>query len=90
VRGALDANVAGRGPAHPAAFERAAALRKVADGLVASARIGRTSPSRRASPSPGWLELGPRVSYSATPREATRISGEVLPAIRARGAAGSL
>src|SRR5258705_13840862 len=84
VRGALDANVAAtRACRTLPAYERAAALRKVADGLVAErADLARTLALEAGKPiSQARLELDRAVFvFRDAAEEATRISGEMLPA----------
>ena len=84
VRAALDANVAAA-PACRAlpAYERAAALRTVADGLIAErADLARTLALEAGKPiAQARLELDRAVFvFRDAAEEATRISGEVLPA----------
>jgi glyceraldehyde-3-phosphate dehydrogenase (NADP+) len=84
VRAALDANVAAaRASRTMPAYERAAALRKVADGLVAErSELARTLALEAGKPiAQARLELDRAAFvFRDAAEEATRISGEVLPA----------
>jgi glyceraldehyde-3-phosphate dehydrogenase (NADP+) len=84
VRAALDANVAASAACRAMpAFERAAALRKVADGLVAERNdLARTLALEAGKPiAQARLELDRAVVvFRDAAEEATRIAGEVLPA----------
>jgi len=94
VRGALDANVAAtRACRTLPAYERAAALRKVADGLVFErADLARTLALEAGKPiSQARLELDRAVFvFRDAAEEATRISGEVLPADAVPAGAGRI
>jgi len=94
VRAALDANVAAaRACRTLPAYERAAALRKVADGLVAErADLARTLALEAGKPiSQARLELDRAVFvFRDAAEEATRISGEVLPADAVPAGAGRI
>jgi acyl-CoA reductase-like NAD-dependent aldehyde dehydrogenase len=94
VRAALDANVAAA-PACRAlpAYERAAALRKIADGLVAErADLARTLALEAGKPiSQARVELDRAVFvFRDAAEEATRISGEVLSADAVPAGAGRI
>ena len=84
VRAALDANVAAaRAARELPAYERAAALRKVADGLEAArAELIRTLALEAGKPiSQARLELDRTIFvFRDAAEEATRIEGQVLPA----------
>src|SRR6266516_4497593 len=84
VRAALDANVAAaRACRTLPAYERAAALRKVADGLVAGREdLARTLALEAGKPiAQARIELDRAVFvFRDAAEEATRIGGEVLPA----------
>jgi acyl-CoA reductase-like NAD-dependent aldehyde dehydrogenase len=84
VRAALDANVAAAKPSREMpSYERAAALRKVADGLEAArAELTRTLALEAGKPiSQAKLELDRTIFvFRDAAEEATRIEGEVLPA----------
>ena len=94
VRAAIDANVAAA-PACRAlpAYERAAALRKVADGLAAErSDLARTLALEAGKPiAQAQQELDRAVSvFRDAAEEATRISGEVLPADAVPAGAGRI
>ncbi|HEV8264825.1 MAG TPA: aldehyde dehydrogenase family protein [Gemmatimonadales bacterium] len=84
VRAALDANVAAsRSCRDMPAYERAAALRKVADGLAAERKdLARTLALEAGKPiAQARLELDRAVFvFNDAAEEATRIGGDVLPA----------
>ncbi|HYT81802.1 MAG TPA: aldehyde dehydrogenase family protein [Gemmatimonadales bacterium] len=84
VRAALDANVAAaRACRDKPAYERAAALRKVADGLEAEKReLARTLALEAGKPiAQARLELDRAIFvFRDAAEEATRIGGDVLPA----------
>jgi len=84
VRAALDANVAAAKPSREMpSYERAAALRKVADGLEAArAELTRTLALEAGKPiSQAKLELDRTIFvFRDAAEEATRIEGQVLPA----------
>ena len=84
VRGALDANVAaGRAAREMPSYARAAALRKVADGLEAArTELARTLALEAGKPiTQARTELDRAISvFRDAAEEATRIGGEVLPA----------
>ena len=84
VRAALDANAQAAKPAREMpAYERAAALRKVADGLEAArAELTRTLALEAGKPiAQAKLELDRTVFvFRDAAEEATRIDGQVLPA----------
>src|SRR2546430_11129110 len=84
VRGALDANVAAaRACRELPAYERAAALRSVADGLEAGkSELARTLALEAGKPiAQAKLELDRTIFvFRDAAEEATRITGEVLPA----------
>jgi acyl-CoA reductase-like NAD-dependent aldehyde dehydrogenase len=94
VRAALDANVAAaRACRTMPAYERAAALRKVADGLFAErADLARTLALEAGKPiAQARLELDRAVFvFRDAAEEATRISGEVLPADAVPAGAGRI
>jgi glyceraldehyde-3-phosphate dehydrogenase (NADP+) len=94
VRGALDANVAAAGACRALpAYERAAALRKVADGLAAErSDLARTLALEAGKPiAQARLELDRAVSvFRDAAEEATRISGELLPADAVPAGAGRI
>jgi len=94
VRAALDANVAAaRACRTMPAYERAAALRKVADGLVAErSDLARTLALEAGKPiAQARLELDRAVFvFRDAAEEATRISGEVLPADVVAAGAGRI
>lgn len=94
VRGALDANVAAaRACRTMPAYERAAALRKVADGLVAErSDLARTLALEAGKPiAQARVELDRAVAvFRDAAEEATRISGEVLPADVVAAGAGRI
>src|SRR2546430_2774968 len=84
VRGALDANVAAaRACRELPAYTRAAALRAIADGLEsARAELTRTLALEAGKPiAQAKLELDRTIfGFRDAAEEATRITGEVLPA----------
>ena len=84
VRAALDANVAAaRAARDMPAYARAAALRKIADGLEAArAELTRTLALEAGKPiSQATLELNRTIHvFRDAAEETTRIAGEVLPA----------
>ena len=94
VRAALDANVAAaRACRTMPAYERAAALRKIADGLVAErSDLSRTLALEAGKPiSQARIELDRAVFvFRDAAEEATRISGEVLPADAVPAGAGRI
>jgi len=94
VRAALDANVAAaRACRTMPAYERAAALRKVADGLAAERNdLARTLALEAGKPiAQARLELDRAVFvFRDAAEEATRISGEVLPADVVAAGAGRI
>ncbi len=94
VRAALDANVAAAGACRALpAYERAAALRKVADGLAAErSDLARTLALEAGKPiAQARLELDRAVSvFRDAAEEATRISGELLPADAVPAGAGRI
>ena len=94
VRGALDANVAAaRACRTMPAYERAAALRKVADGLAAErSDLARTLALEAGKPiSQARLELDRAIFvFRDAAEEATRISGEMLPADSVPAGAGRI
>jgi len=94
VRAALDANVAAARTCRTLpAYERAAALRKVADGLVAErADLARTLALEAGKPiAQARLELDRAAFvFRDAAEEATRISGEVLPADAMPAGAGRI
>ena len=84
VRAALDANVrTARAAREMPAYERAGALRKVADGLEAArAELGRTLALEAGKPiSQARTEIDRAISvFHDGAEEATRLEGELLPA----------
>jgi len=94
VRAALDANVAAaRACRTMPAYERAAALRKVADGLAAErSELVRTLALEAGKPiSQARLELDRAIFvFRDAAEEATRISGEMLPADSVPAGAGRI
>jgi len=94
VRAALDANVAAvRACRTMPAYERAAALRKVADGLAAERDdLARTLALEAGKPiAQARLELDRAVFvFRDAAEEATRISGEMLPADSVPAGAGRI
>jgi len=94
VRAALDANVAAaRACRTMPAYERAAALRKIADGLVAErSDLARTLALEAGKPiAQARLELDRAVFvFRDAAEEATRISGEMLPADSVPAGAGRI
>jgi acyl-CoA reductase-like NAD-dependent aldehyde dehydrogenase len=94
VRAALDANVAvARACRTMPAYERAAALRKIADGLVeARADLARTLALEAGKPiAQARIELDRAVAvFRDAAEEATRISGEMLPADSVPAGAGRI
>ena len=94
VRAALDANVAAaRACRTLPAYQRAAALHKVADGLVAERNdLARTLALEAGKPiAQARLELDRAVFvFHDAAEEATRISGEVLPADAVPAGAGRI
>ncbi len=94
VRAALDANVAAaRACRTLPAYERAAALRKVADGLVAGREdLARTLALEAGKPiAQARIELDRAVFvFRDAAEEATRISGEMLPADSVPAGAGRI
>ncbi len=94
VRAALDANVAAaRACRILPAYERAAALRKVADGLVAErADLARTLALEAGKPiAQARIEVDRAVFvFRDAAEEATRISGEMLPADSVPAGAGRI
>jgi len=94
VRAALDANVAAaRACRTMPAYERAAALRKVADGLAAERiDLARTLALEAGKPiSQARLELDRAIFvFRDAAEEATRISGEMLPADSVPAGAGRI
>ena len=94
VRAALDANVAAaRACRTMPAFERAAALRKVADGLVAErSDLARTLALEAGKPiAQARVELDRAVAvFRDAAEEATRIFGELLPADSVPAGAGRI
>src|ERR1700752_3351637 len=94
VRAALDANVAAAKPAREMpSYERAAALRKVADGLEAArAELIRTLALEAGKPiTQAKLELDRTIFvFRDAAEEATRIEGQVLPADVAPSAKGRI
>ena len=94
VRAALDANVAAaRACRTLPAYERAAALRKVADGLMAERNdLARTLALEAGKPiAQARLELDRAAFvFRDAAEEATRISGEVLPADAVPAGAGRI
>ena len=94
VRAALDANVAvARACRIMPAYERAAALRKIADGLVeARADLARTLALEAGKPiAQARIELDRAVAvFRDAAEEATRISGEMLPADSVPAGAGRI
>ncbi len=94
VRGALDANVAAaRACRTMPAYERAAALRKIADGLAAErSELARTLALEAGKPiSQARLELDRAIFvFRDAAEEATRISGEMLPADSVPAGAGRI
>jgi acyl-CoA reductase-like NAD-dependent aldehyde dehydrogenase len=94
VRAALDANARAAAVCRALpAYERAAALRKVADGLVAArAELARTLALEAGKPiSQARIELDRAVFvFRDAAEEATRIGGDVLPADVAPAGAGRI
>ncbi len=94
VRAALDANVAAaRACRTLPAYERTAALRKVADGLVAGREdLARTLALEAGKPiAQARIELDRAVFvFRDAAEEATRISGEMLPADSVPAGAGRI
>ncbi len=94
VRAAIDANVtAARACRTMPAYERAAALRKVADGLLAErADLARTLALEAGKPiAQARIELDRAAFvFRDAAEEATRISGEVLPADAVPAGAGRI
>jgi len=94
VRAALDANVAATTACRALpAYQRAAALHKVADGLVAErADLARTLALEAGKPiTQARTELDRAIAvFQDAAEEATRISGEVLPADAVPAGAGRI
>lgn len=94
VRAALDANVAAaRACRTMPAYERAGALRKIADGLGAErADLARTLALEAGKPiAQARIELDRAIAvFSGAAEEATRISGEMLPADSVPAGAGRI
>jgi len=94
VRSALNANVAAaRACRTMPAYERAAALRRVADGLVSERTdLARTLALEAGKPiAQARLELDRAISvFRDAAEEATRISGEMLPADSVPAGAGRI
>ena len=94
VRAALDANVAATGACRAMpAYARAAALRKIADGLAAErTEMARTLALEAGKPiAQARIELDRGIAvFRDAAEEATRISGEMLPADSVPAGAGRI